>query len=144
MKNENVIIRVAGLILKKNRVLFVNHRKKWGSYWVLPGGKVEKGESLEEALVRELKEELEIKINPGKLAFADFVTKNNGKKVLDIYFRCAHVSGAPQVTGMDKALKAYRFFSLEDLSKVAVKPPGLKEAVKEGMRCGFKKARFIE
>jgi 8-oxo-dGTP diphosphatase len=56
----NMIEVVAGLIVRGNRVL-VCQRREDGSFplkWEFPGGKVELGESHEEALLRELKEEL--------------------------------------------------------------------------------------
>ena len=52
-----VTVGVKGLIFTEDqRVLLVRHTYQLG--WQLPGGKVEKGESPSEALVRELKEEL--------------------------------------------------------------------------------------
>jgi len=51
--NDNV----RGLVVKNGQVLLI-HRFKYGSeYWVVPGGGVEEGESLEVALKREMKEE---------------------------------------------------------------------------------------
>ncbi len=58
----NIIEVVAALIVRGDRLL-VCQRKKDGSWplkWEFPGGKVEEGESHEEALIRELKEELGI------------------------------------------------------------------------------------
>lgn len=57
-------IRVAaGLILDANGHLLLGQRpegKPWAGWWELPGGKIETGESVEQALVRELGEELGI------------------------------------------------------------------------------------
>ena len=50
-------IRVAGLLRRGDAVLLCNHRKGEQSYWLLPGGGVEEGETLEQALRRELVEE---------------------------------------------------------------------------------------
>ena len=50
-------IRVAGLLRRGDAVLLCNHRKGEQSYWLLPGGGVEEGETLEQALRRELAEE---------------------------------------------------------------------------------------
>ena len=50
---------VAGIIWKDNKFLIAkrNAKKDQGNLWEFPGGKVEKGESYENALVREIKEE---------------------------------------------------------------------------------------
>ena len=60
-QNKATRLRVAAFILNsKNELLLVKHEKNGRSYWLLPGGGVEFGESLKQALKRELKEELSI------------------------------------------------------------------------------------
>lgn len=46
-----------GICIQKNKVLILN--KKGEPHFFLPGGRVEEGEGFEEALVREIKEELD-------------------------------------------------------------------------------------
>jgi 8-oxo-dGTP diphosphatase len=57
---------VAAVIFQNDKVLSVQrteHEKEYVSLkWEFPGGKVEVGESLEEALVREIREELSVDI----------------------------------------------------------------------------------
>lgn len=59
---------VAGIIINDNKV-FVAQRAygKFQGGWEFPGGKIEEGETKEQALMRELNEELEIEVNVGKL-----------------------------------------------------------------------------
>ena len=65
MKTINV---VAAIIIKNNKVFAT--QRGYGDFkdgWEFPGGKVEEGESPEEALVREIKEELDADIRVGRL-----------------------------------------------------------------------------
>lgn len=66
MKTLNV---VAAIIKKDNMILAT--KRGYGEFinmWEFPGGKIEPGESLEEALVREITEELDCTIKPTKFA----------------------------------------------------------------------------
>ena len=56
---------VAAVIKKNNKYLIVqrNRKKHMGLKWEFPGGKVEGNETFEEALPREIKEELKITIH---------------------------------------------------------------------------------
>lgn len=56
MPNIDIIVRA--IILDKDKILLC--KKKGASYYFLPGGHVEFGEKAEPALIRELKEELDI------------------------------------------------------------------------------------
>ena len=62
---KNVIVSAA-VIYRANHILCVQrpqHSKEYVSLkWEFPGGKVEEGEQLEEALVREIREELSVDI----------------------------------------------------------------------------------
>jgi 8-oxo-dGTP diphosphatase len=64
-------IRVVAAIIEKDGKIFATQRG-YGDYkdwWEFPGGKIEPGESPEEALVREIREELDTEISVG-----DFLT----------------------------------------------------------------------
>ena len=59
---------VAAIILKDGQV-FATQRGygQWKGWWEFPGGKMEAGESPEDALVREIREELDAEISVGEL-----------------------------------------------------------------------------
>jgi 8-oxo-dGTP diphosphatase len=62
------IINVVAAIIKKDNEIFATQRG-YGEFkdgWEFPGGKIEKGETPEEALTREIKEELETDISVDK------------------------------------------------------------------------------
>ncbi len=50
--------RVRAIIINDNKILLINRIKKDESYWVIPGGQVELGESQKQAIKRECEEEL--------------------------------------------------------------------------------------
>lgn len=59
---------VAAIIIKNNQV-FATQRGygEWKDWWEFPGGKIEPGECPQEALKREIKEELDAEISVGEL-----------------------------------------------------------------------------
>ncbi len=61
---------VSAGILRRNDQILVCQRPEncaFGLQWEFPGGKREVGESAEECLIRELKEELDLELNPEKI-----------------------------------------------------------------------------
>ena len=58
-----------GVLLRKNEAILLAQRpegKPYAGYWEFPGGKIETGETLFEALERELKEEINVRILDAK------------------------------------------------------------------------------
>ncbi len=58
------LIALLALINDKNEVLISlrKNKEEYNGYWEYPGGKIESGETLEQGLVREIREELNIAI----------------------------------------------------------------------------------
>lgn len=59
-----VLQRADGAFLLTSRPL----GKVYAGYWEFPGGKVERGESVEQALARELNEEIGLDVDPARVA----------------------------------------------------------------------------
>ncbi|MCC2324632.1 MULTISPECIES: NUDIX hydrolase [Bacillus] len=66
---ENVMqVRVTGILIEGEKVLLVK-QKVANRNWSLPGGRVENGEMLEEAMIREMREETGLEVKIKKLLY---------------------------------------------------------------------------
>ena len=70
VQTQLLLVVACALIDSDGRVLIAQRAagKKMGGLWEFPGGKIEGGERPEEALIRELREELEIQVGEACLA----------------------------------------------------------------------------
>ena len=96
-KNLKIVVSIA-LINNENEILLSKRpeKKHLSGFWEFPGGKVEEGETPEKALVREVKEELNIDINNkciAPLSFSEF-DYNNFQLLLLLYI-CRRWDGVP-------------------------------------------------
>ena len=85
---------VAAIIIKDNKYFIAqrNRNKHLGLKWEFPGGKVEKNETFENALKREIKEELNIDILiKNKLGEENYKDKKINVKLH--YFFCSFIKG---------------------------------------------------
>ena len=67
MSERTIRIRVGVLIWRDGQVLLVRHEKAGRSYWLVPGGGVDPGETMVEAAARELLEETGYVVEIGRL-----------------------------------------------------------------------------
>ena len=88
---------VVAVIKKKGRYLLGKRPAKGllGGLWEFPGGKVNPGETHHEALEREVREELGIRVKPGKLIATVNHAYSHFRVTLNVY-ACTHVAGKPQ------------------------------------------------
>jgi 8-oxo-dGTP diphosphatase len=123
-------IRVSAILLWQGRLLLCRQEKPGKEYWLLPGGGVDVGESLIEALRRELREELAIAADvqfEGPVAIADSIAPQSlrlRKHVVHIIFAAdlSHRS-LEDVETKDAAVKGARLFSDDELQDIVVHPP---------------------
>ena len=123
-------IRVSALLRWEDRILLCRHEKPGKEYWLLPGGGVNSGESLVDALRRELMEEVgvgkELTLE-GPVAIAESISPERSfaaKHVVHIVFS-GDLSGRSleRVTSQDAAVRGHRLFSLGELDDIVLHPP---------------------
>jgi 8-oxo-dGTP diphosphatase len=78
MQDSNLIDKLALLYIKDRKLLHA--RSKGKDTWYIPGGKRELGETDEQALIREINEELGVRLKPESLKYVQtFTAQAHGK-----------------------------------------------------------------
>ena len=101
-------IRVAGIIFYEGKLVTAQQNKNGKIYYVLPGGGVEDYESSQDAIKRELREELTIDIKKFRLSYIkEFNVKDKGR-VIELYFYIEEYEGEIK-KGFDPETKESEF-----------------------------------
>ena len=110
------MINVVAAIIKNEggKILIAkrNLKKSQGGLWEFPGGKIEKDETREEAVIREIKEELTIDIKVDKY-LAEKVFNYPDKDINLIAMECTQICGNVKLTEHED----YKWIKIEEFSK---------------------------
>ena len=128
-------VRVAAVVEREGALLLVCHQKPdRDPYWVLPGGRLESGETIPECATRELAEETGLEASfSGVLYVSEFLRE--GRHTVDVVARMslegneeATLGSDPEVgTGTEPTLREVRWVSVEELREIELLPASIKE-----------------
>ena len=99
MVKKNTVRVVCAILEQHGRVLVTQRHQHMAQplLWEFPGGKVEPGETEEESLVREIKEELQLDIEPLRRLTPVFSDLKEDLQLELIPFICRYEAGAIQL-----------------------------------------------
>ncbi len=81
------------VIIRDNKILLMHRKKDGKEYWVFPGGHIEAGETPEQAMTREIWEEVSLKVK--KLSKQHPYIHEHGTS--EYYFECEVEDGEPKL-----------------------------------------------
>ena len=117
-------------IVKGDRVLLVQHSNEGKpdyGHWLLPAGSVERGEALDEAVEREVKEETGLRIRTVR-KLTEIVDPYTKDKLVN--FLCTTLTSRVETSS---ELKEAKWFDVDEINALTNVHPGLKQFLIEGL-----------
>lgn len=131
-------VGVGAVLIHEGRVLLIKRGKEpLRGRWVVPGGTVEVGETLEQALVREVQEETGLVVRPIEVVLVFDRIEREGEAVRYHYvivdYLCEYVSGAPRAASDADEVA---FVAREDLPRYSLPEKALQVVLDAFGRAG--------
>ena|SRR5690625_3164355 len=113
--------RVTGLLVEDGQVLLLDQDTDGPRRWSLPGGRLEEGETLGDALMREMREETGIDVEVGRLLYVcDHIVSEKGLHVVHMTFEVHRVGGVlGDIAGIDtRPIRGVEFVKISELPRL--------------------------
>lgn len=127
-------LRISAIIYDRNRNYVLLHKKRNNNFWMLPGGRVEFGEPTDEAIKREMKEELNYDLKyEFQFSSESFFTLNNIKyHELNYYYYSQieqSINDEYQFNGVEGDFYIFKWVNLKNIDKYNLLPSQIKEQI---------------
>ncbi|MGA3150646.1 MAG: NUDIX hydrolase [Candidatus Saccharimonadales bacterium] len=113
------MIRLAGCVItdERGRVLLLHRNNGKHTHWEIPGGKIDRGESAEEAAIREIKEELDVDVVIERKFGEKEFKMEDSTQMHHTWYLAQIVSGKPRIAE-PQTFDDLRYFYIEELTKI--------------------------
>jgi ADP-ribose pyrophosphatase YjhB (NUDIX family) len=142
LNGQRFQIRAAAVVIDSGHLLV--HRAMGDKCWSLPGGRVEMGEAASDAVLRELKEELDEQVACGELLYVAenfFESTSQRHHEIGFYFLVSlpessrFLDKSKSHAGLeDHGKLEFRWIALTDLGSIDLRPTFLKTSLAENPR----------
>ena len=140
-ENKKFNFRVGAFVFDKSNNYVLLHRKINSNYWMLPGGRVEYVESTDEAISRELKEELGLNISGQLTLITENFFDNGNLKTheIDFDFLCNYnevISNEFEFSGLEGKYLIFKWVRKENIDNYNLIVQSEKDFIKDYINCG--------
>jgi len=139
-------VRAVAVIVNNDKVLLMHRIKNGKEYYVFPGGGVEDGETVEQAVLREVQEETSLEVKVKKLLYHHMYADIKDEH---FFYLCRYISGEPKLGNANESQEMvmsdtnfYRplWFEIKDLPQLLLYPLEIRDWFIEDMKTNFKNA----
>ncbi len=123
MQKNLTLFKVVALAMRRNDGCILLQKRPentaMAGLWEFPGGKMEKGETPEQSLIREISEELGVKVDEGDLEPVTFASEALADRhLLLLLYQCSKWQGQPAALHAEEL----RWVTLEDMAALPMPP----------------------
>ena len=132
------------IIIEDGRILVMRRRKNGAEYYTLAGGRVDEGENIEQAVIREIKEETGMDVTAARMVFYEQHPEPYNEQYIFLCEVAPHGPVAVQNTSEEAELNKMRvnvhtpeWVGTKTFPKIPFRTPQLQTAIAQALKKGF-------